>query len=120
MAVVGAVLAEVARLSMTASRRLQLAAEGWASSASPYGAGAGRRRPRSSDSRRRLSPLARRRSPLNAIAGATHRASVSGSARKTGRNAGAGGGRAPNVTPKAECREVRWSNSGFAIRPVSG
>jgi hypothetical protein len=40
----GAVIAEIARLSMTTSRRLQLAAEAPARSASPFAAGADRRR----------------------------------------------------------------------------
>ena len=52
----GAVVAEVARLSMTASRRLQLAAESSAPSASPSAAGGGRQRRPISDSRRPPSP----------------------------------------------------------------
>lgn len=40
----GAVVAEIARLSMTASRRLQLAAESSGTTASPFAAGVGRRR----------------------------------------------------------------------------
>jgi protein ImuA len=51
----GAVVAEVARLSMTASRRLQLPPKDQASSASPYAAGAERWRPPTSGSRRRPS-----------------------------------------------------------------
>jgi protein ImuA len=48
--------AEVATLSMTASRRLQLAAEGSGATASPYAVGADRQRPPTSDSRQRPSP----------------------------------------------------------------
>jgi protein ImuA len=69
----GAVVAEVARLSMTASRRLQLP-KARAPSASPSAAGGGRQRRQISASRRPPSPAgASARSPRNSLAGARRR-----------------------------------------------